>query len=290
MHAQLHIASRLTGQIFAQGNVDNEGQLSARFNYRWTDGLVTKSNIQIAPGEMQSVLQLEHEYTGRDFSASLKMLNPSVLDGGLTGIYIGSYLQSITPSLSLGLEAVWQRPVTSQPPEAALSYNARYASNDWAATAQIQPHGTINTTFWRRLTENVQAGIDTTLSLVPSPVGLMGGGGLTKEGVTTFGAKYDFHMSTFRAQIDTHGKLGVVLEKRVAAPVTMTFAADVDHATVSIPSIDSCQVPGLPNCDTNTQQQQAKVGLGVSVEAGGEEAEVNPDGSPVHPPPNNIPF
>ncbi|EPE05665.1 mitochondrial import receptor subunit tom40 [Ophiostoma piceae UAMH 11346] len=256
-----------TNQIFAQGNVDNEGQLSARFNYRWTDGLVTKSSIQIAPGEMQSMAQLEHEYTGRDFSAALKMINPSVLDGGLTGIYIGSYLQSVTPSLSIGLEGVWQRAATSQPPEAGLSYSARYASNDWVATAQIQPQGTINTTFWRRLAENVQAGIDTTLSLVPNPAAAMMGGGLTKEGVTAFGAKYDFRMSTFRAQIDTRGKLGVLLEKRVAAPVMMTFAADVDHAT-----------------------QQAKIGLGVSIEAGGEEIEMNPDGSPVHTPPSNIPF
>ena len=71
-----------------------------------------------------------------------------------------------------------------------------------------------------------------TLSLVPSGGGLMGGG-LQKEGITTFGAKYDFRMSTFRAQLDSKGKLSCLLEKRVAAPVTMTFGADVDHVTVS---------------------------------------------------------
>lgn len=176
--------------------------------------------------------QLEHEYTGRDFTASLKALNPSYLEGGLTGIFIGSYLQSITPKLALGLEGVWQRAGLTQGPETAVSYVARYKSDDWVATAQLQAQGAINTSYWRRLSEKVQAGVDMTLSLVPSAGGLMGGG-IQKEGITTFGAKYDFRMSTFRAQLDSKGKLSCLLEKRVAAPVTMTFGADVDHFTVS---------------------------------------------------------
>jgi mitochondrial import receptor subunit TOM40 len=176
--------------------------------------------------------QFEHEYTGNDFSASLKMLNPSYLEGGLTGIMIGSYLQSVTPKLAIGLETLWQRPALTQGPECAVSYAARYKSADWIATAQLQAAmGTLNTSYWRRLSDKVQAGVDLSLGLVPSPGGLMGGG-LQKEGVTTIGAKYDFRMSTFRAQVDSKGKLSCVLEKRVAPPVMMTFAADIDHFTV----------------------------------------------------------
>lgn len=219
--------------MFLQGNVDNEGQLSTRFNYRWGPSTVTRTQFQIAPGGTgQDMAQLEHEYTGRDFTASLKALNPSYLEGGLTGIFIGSYLQSITPKLALGLEGVWQRAGLTQGPETAVSYVARYKSDDWVATAQLQAQGAINTSYWRRLSEKVQAGVDMTLSLVPSAGGLMGGG-IQKEGITTFGAKYDFRMSTFRAQLDSKGKLSCLLEKRVAAPVTMTFGADVDHFTVS---------------------------------------------------------
>jgi mitochondrial import receptor subunit TOM40 len=175
----------------------------------------------------------EHEYTGNDFTASIKMLNPSFLEGGLTGIYIGSYLQSITPKLALGMETLYQRTALTQGPECFVSYCARYKSNDWVATAQLQAAmGTLNTSFWRRLSDKVQAGVDLSLGLVPAAGGLMGGG-MQKEGVTTIGAKYDFRMSTFRAQVDSKGKLSCLLEKRVAAPVTMTFAADIDHFTVS---------------------------------------------------------
>lgn len=222
----------LKTQVFLQGNIDNEGQLSARFNWRWSDSFVTKSQVQIAPGTGQDMAQFEHEYNGRDFVASLKMLQPSFLESGLTGIFIGSYMQSVTPKLALGMEGIWQRAGLSQGPETAVSYCARYKTEDWIATAQLQAQGAFNATFWRRLTDRVQAGVDMTLSVAPSANPMMGGG-LQKDGITTLGAKYDFRMSTFRAQIDSKGKLGVLLEKRIAAPVTMTFAADVDHATVS---------------------------------------------------------
>src|SRR5690349_15409742 len=99
------------------------------------------------------MLQLENEYTGDDFTASVKAMNPSALDGGLTGIFIGSYLQSLTPKLALGLETVWQRAGMTQGPETATSYSLRYKSDDWIATAQLQAQGTINTTYWRRISE-----------------------------------------------------------------------------------------------------------------------------------------
>jgi len=94
----------------------------------------------------------------------------------------------------------------------------------------LQPsQGALNTSYWRRLSDKVQAGVDLNLSLVPPPSMM---GPPQKDGVATVGAKYDFRMSTFRAQVDSRGKLSCLLEKRVAAPVMMTFAAEVDHYSV----------------------------------------------------------
>ncbi|EAQ86477.1 hypothetical protein CHGG_07730 [Chaetomium globosum CBS 148.51] len=219
---------------------------------------------KIAPGGTgQDMAQFENEYLGNDFTATLKALNPSCLEGGLTGIFIGQYLQSVTPKLALGLEAVWQRAGLTQGPDTAISYVARYKADNFIASAQLQAQGALNASYWQRLSEKVQAGVDMTLSVAPSGAMM---GGLAKEGITTFGAKYDFRMSTFRAQIDTAGKLSCLLEKRVAAPVMMTFAADVDHFT-----------------------QQAKIGVGISIEAGGEELQEQQDALAAQPPPN-IPF
>lgn len=259
----MRLYANLPPQVFCQANVDNEGSVSGRFNLRWTDKLISKAQASMS-ADNQDMAQFEHEYTGNDFSASVKMLNPSFLQGGLTGIYIGSYLQSVTPKLALGLESVWQRPSLSQGPECAVSYCARYKSADWVATAQLQAAmGTLNTSFWKRVTERVQAGVDLTLGLVPSAA--MMGGGLQKEGITAFGAKYDFRMSTFRAQVDSNGKLSCLLEKRVAPPVMVTFAADIDHFS-----------------------QQAKLGIAVSIEAAPEEFQDQQEALTQNAP--NIPF
>ncbi|KAI1076291.1 eukaryotic porin-domain-containing protein [Whalleya microplaca] len=252
-----------TNKVFLQGSMDNDGLLSTRFNYRWTPSLVSKCQFQIGDQDMASI---EHEYTGSDFTSSLKMLNPSYLEGGLTGIYILSHLQSITRKLALGIEAVWQRAALNQPPNSTMSYCARYKSDDWIAGAQLHAQGALNATYWRRLSDKVQAGVDMTLQVTPGAGGLMGGS-LQKEGVTSVGVKYDFRMSTFRAQVDSKGKLACLLEKRVAPPVTMTFCADVDHYT-----------------------QSAKVGLGITIESSGDELQEQQEalgGAQASP---NIPF
>ncbi len=218
-----------------QGNIDNDGQLSANANYRWTPSFVTKTNAQIAPGPGQALLQLDNDYTGKDFTASLKALNPSILEGGLTGIYVASYLQSITPRTAVGLEAVWQRSAMNAGPETAVSYCAKYTGADWIASAQLQAQGALNTTYWRRITERVEAGVDLNLTFLGAGRGRGGGlmgGRMSKEGVATVGAKYDFRQSTFRAQLDSSGRLSCLLEKRIAPTVQVTFAGDIDHFKV----------------------------------------------------------
>ncbi|OCK85653.1 hypothetical protein K432DRAFT_421588 [Lepidopterella palustris CBS 459.81] len=231
-------------KVFLQASIDNELQLSGRFNYRWNSALVTKTSVQIAPGP-GAMFSLENDYTGADFTASLKAINPSILDGGLTGVIMGSYLQSITPRLALGLEAIWNRAAVSYGPEMVVSYAARYKGSDWIASAQLLAQGGVQASYWRRLTEKVEAGVDINLQF--AGLGMAGGpmgGPMKKDGVATIGAKYDFRASSFRAQLDSQGKVGCLLEKRVAPPVQVTFAGEIDHS-----------------------KNQAKLGLAVSIEA-----------------------
>lgn len=203
-------------------------------NWRWSPSLVSKTMFQIGTGG-QDMAQWESEYTGNDFTLNVKALNPSYLEGGLTGIYVGQYMQAVTSKLALGVETMWQRQGLSQPPDAAMAYCAKYRAEDWAATAQLSASGGLNTTYWRKLSDKVQAGVDMSIALASGPAAMMGGPPGQKDGLTTFGAKYDFRMSTLRAQVDSKGKLSVLLEKRVAGPVMMTVGTDVDHFAVSLP-------------------------------------------------------
>lgn len=216
-----------------QANLDNDGQLSAQGNYRWTKAFVTKLNVQLAPGPGQAMMHVNNDFTGKDFTASLKSINPSMIEGGMTGIFMGSYLQSITPSLALGLEAMWQRAALNAGPESMIAYCAKYKGSNWIASAQIQASGGISASYWRKLTEKVEAGVDLNLQFAPG----LGGGGLMgngsrREGTATAGAKYDFRTSMFKAQLDSSGRLSCLVEKRVLPPVQITFAGEMDHFKV----------------------------------------------------------
>lgn len=181
-------------------------------------------------GPASAQFSLENDYVGDDFTAQLKAMNPSALDGALTGIFIGSYLQSITPRLALGLEAVYQRQAANMGPEAVLSYAARYKGDDWIASAQFLAAGGLQTSYWRRLSEKVEAGLDMNLQFAGAGNPMMGGGG--KQGTATLGAKYDFRASNFRAQVDSTGKVSCLLEKRVVPTVGITFSGVIDHVKV----------------------------------------------------------
>ena len=199
---------------------------------------MTKTSAQIAPssvaGPAAAQLSVENDYLGNDFTAQLKAMNPSTLDGALTGIFIGSYLQSVTPRLALGVEAVYQRAAANMGPETVLSYAARYKGDDWIGSAQFLAQGGLQTSYWRRLSDKVEAGLDMNLQF--AGLGLAQRGGMMgpgqNEGTATLGAKYDFRQSNFRAQVDSTGKVSCLLEKRVVPLVGITFAGELDHAKV----------------------------------------------------------
>lgn len=222
--------------MLCQAQLDSDGSLNARFNGRITSRLINKLAVQIQPSSMAgpggAQVSLEQDYTGDDFTASLKSINPSVLEGGLTGMFIGSYLQSVTPRLSLGLEGVLQKPGGGMGSEVAMSYAGRYKGDDWIASAQLLTQGGMQVSYWRRLMDKVETGVDVNLQFA----GLSGGnpmmGSARAEGVATLGAKYEFSRSIFRAQVDSQGKLGCLLEKVVAPPVRITFAGELDHVKV----------------------------------------------------------
>ncbi|KXL43035.1 MAG: hypothetical protein FE78DRAFT_122595, partial [Acidomyces sp. 'richmondensis'] len=144
-----------TNNILCQAQLDSDSSFSGRFNTRLGSRLTLKNSIQIQPASGMSPggaqVSLEQDYAGEDFTASLKSINPSILEGGLTGMFIGSYLQSVTPRLALGLEGVLQRPGGGMGPEAAISYAARYKGDDWIASAQLLTQGGLQGSYWRKL-------------------------------------------------------------------------------------------------------------------------------------------
>ncbi|KAJ3492305.1 hypothetical protein NLI96_g27 [Meripilus lineatus] len=239
--------------LFMQGGIDNEGSLNLRFNQGWTPTNVTKVQSQISNTPGHSMLSLEHDYQGLDYSVNVKAINPSPAD--LSGIYIGNYLQSITKNIALGFETLYQRADPTQG-DLTTSFLAKYTGSDknWIATAQVQPAGIVQATYWQKLSEKVDVAAD--LQLLATPA--------RRDAIATLGAKYDLRMSTFRAQLDSTGKVSALLEQRFAPTFAFLVSGEIDHF-----------------------KNSAKVGVGVMIESSSltpEEMGLSPSGMPLPPP------
>ncbi|KZT68156.1 hypothetical protein DAEQUDRAFT_812314 [Daedalea quercina L-15889] len=219
--------------VFLQGGVDHEGNVSGRLNQGWSANNVTKAQCQLSSQVGHSMLQLEHDYQGQDYTVNIKAMNPSPVDA--TGIYMASYLQSFTKNLALGVEMLHQRPQPEMT-ETAASYLAKYTNDDknWIATAQLQPAGMMQATYWQKLSEKVDVAAD--LQVIAAPG--------RRDAIATLGAKYDLRMSTFRAQLDSTGKVSALLEQRFAPSFSFLVSGEIDHF-----------------------KNAAKVGVGVMIES-----------------------
>ena len=211
--------------------IDGEGSVNGRLNYGWTPKDVTKLSVQLPrSAAAQPMFAFEHDRTGLDYTLSLKTYNPSAAD--LTGTYLASYLQSITPRFALGVDAVYQRP-TPEIAECALGYSAKWhkvatdlttgqpAKDSWIATAQVMPQGMLNFTYWRKLAERVDAGVDLVVIPALQP--------RERKAIATAGVKYDMRMATFRGQVDSQGKVSALLEQRLSPTFAFLVSGELDH-------------------------------------------------------------
>ncbi|KAG8931431.1 translocase of outer mitochondrial membrane [Tulasnella sp. 408] len=220
--------------LLLQGGVGDDGNLNGRLNRQWNSNHLTKVQASLTnSAQAQNMIILEHDYTGSDYSVNFKAMNPSPING--TGIYIGNALQSVTKNLALGLETLYQKPGPDMD-EMTTSYLLKYTGDrkDWIATAQLQPAGILQATYWQKLSDKVEVAAD--LQLIAAPQ--------RREAITTLGAKYDFRMATFRAQVDSTGKVSALLEQKFGPSFAFLFAGEIDHLKAA-----------------------AKVGVGVMIES-----------------------
>jgi mitochondrial import receptor subunit TOM40 len=196
------------------------------------------------------MLQLEHDHLGPHYSLNLKSINPSPTD--LTGIHMVSFLHSLSSRLSLGFESIIQHPqpailevstawlakLTSAPDTSAFANAALTPAGSaplptpffpsWTATAQLQATGNIQTTFHQKLSDKVDVALD--LQTVVQPASMMGPA--KREAIATLGAKYEFRMATVRAQLDSAGKVGMLLEQRFTPAFAFLVGGEIDHDKV----------------------------------------------------------
>ena len=190
------------------------------------------------------MIHIEHDYLGQDYSINVKAMNPS--PSNFTGVLIGSYLQSITKNLAVGFDTVCQRP-TPQAPEISTALHAKLTATDksWIATAQVQHAGILQATYWQKLSEKVEVAVD--LQVLSTP--------MRRDAIATLGAKYDFRLANFRAQLDSTGKVSAFLEQRFHPAFAFLISGEIDHFKV-ITSCIVCVNMKLTDCFFSKERSQ----------------------------------
>lgn len=114
------------------------------------------------------------------------------------------------------------------PSHAAGSLVGKLTATDksWIASAAVLPDLTVNATYWQKLSEKV----DVAAELVMAP------SGMRREGLATLAARYDLRMATFRAQLDSAGKVSAVLEQRFTPAFAFVLSGEIDHFKVCLMS------------------------------------------------------
>lgn len=160
---------------------------------------------------------MESDYTGIDYSLNFKAVNPNPQD--FTGIYVASYLQSLTKWLVVGGEFVMQRP-TADLMEPQLSAVGRVKLGDAGIlTATYSQMGVLQTTYHHKVSDVIELGAELQYVAVKN----------RREAICTVGGKWEFRAASFRGQLDTNGRVSSVLEQKLAPGMSLFFCSDLDH-------------------------------------------------------------
>ncbi|KAK9455608.1 eukaryotic porin-domain-containing protein [Dipodascopsis uninucleata] len=220
---------------FLRGSLDNELNVSAHAAFRSAANVITRVQAQSSSRGTQVVT--ETDISGPDFMLNLRATNPSFIDiidarSKTQGAFELMFSQSITRNLALGITGAWHRQQADQPANALLSAGGRYQTDSWIGTALLSGQGVLQSTYWQKLTDRVQAGVLCQLDLLggTSAMASMFGGEAPPSATTALGLKVEYSDAMVRTQLDSTGKIALVIDKMLQPTVKMSIASELDHA------------------------------------------------------------
>lgn len=192
------------------GDIDPAGNLNANVIHQLTPNVRCKFASQIQ-NQKVTAAQLTTDYKGQDFTASLTVGNPNILNN--SGVMVAHYLQAVTNNLALGGELAYQYgPQVPGGQIAIMSAAARYATEvgTWSGTIGLAG---LHICYYQKASEQLQLGVEIETNL------------RMQEATATMGYQIDLPKSelVFRGMVDTNWNVAAVLEKKLQ-PLPFTFA------------------------------------------------------------------
>ncbi|KAL1545118.1 hypothetical protein AAHA92_21878 [Salvia divinorum] len=198
-------ANFIDPKLMLFGRVMTDGRLNARLKCDLTDNLTLKGNAQLTNEPHMSHGMFNFDYKGSDYRTQFQVGN-----GALLG---ASYIQSITPNLSLGGEVFW----AGQHRKSGIGYAARYNTDKMVATGQVASTGMVALSYVQKVSEKVSLATDFMYNYMSGDV------------TSSVGYDYILRQCRLRGKIDSNGSVSAFLEERLNMGLNFLLSAEIDH-------------------------------------------------------------
>lgn len=182
-----------------------DGRVNGRIFYTHTPSLTSKIIADVGSEPHSSKASWDLDYRGTDFCSQLKLAT-----GGIVAV---SYLQSVTPTLSLGGEGFYQ----GKSRFSAITAAAKYANGHDVASVTVASFGPIIASYLHRV--NPRSAFATELYL----------DGRTRDSHVTFGYRFDLSTSSVVGNIDSGGRVSATVEERINPMLAFVLSGELDH-------------------------------------------------------------
>ncbi|KAJ9565202.1 hypothetical protein OSB04_001168 [Centaurea solstitialis] len=187
------------------GRIHTDGRLTARVKCDLSENLTMKANAQLTNEPHMSHGMFNFDYKGTDYRTQFQLGN-----GGLLG---ASYIQSVTPRLSLGGEVFW----AGQHRKSGTGFAARYNTDKMVASGQIASTGMLALSYVQKVSEKVSLASDLMYNY------------MSRDVTASFGYDYILRQCRLRGKIDSNGCTSAFLEERLNMGLNFILSAEIDH-------------------------------------------------------------
>nr|XP_043636428.1 mitochondrial import receptor subunit TOM40-1-like [Erigeron canadensis] len=198
-------ANFIDPKLMLFGRILTDGRLSARVKCDLSENLTMKANAQLTNEPHMSHGMFNFDYKGTDYRGQMQLGN-----GGLVG---ASYIQSVTPHLSLGGEVFW----AGQHRKSGLGYAARYSTDKMVTSGQIASTGMVALSYVQKVSEKVSLATDLMYNY------------MSRDVTASCGYDYVLRQCRLRGKIDSNGCASAFLEERLNMGLNFLVSAEIDH-------------------------------------------------------------
>lgn len=199
-------ANYMSNSVVVLSRVDLTGRVHGRAFVTHTPAVLSKVVAESTAEEGSAKATWDVEHRGSDAVSSLKV--------GNEGTLAASYLQSVTPAVSVGGQGFYQ--VKEQ--FSALTAAVKYADGGDLATATVASYGPVILTYMRRVNPRFALAAEMFVDA------------RSRESLVTAGYRYDLRSATVVGQVDSNGRVATSLEEKIAPGFSFLLSGEVDHS------------------------------------------------------------